>query len=229
MVDVISKENSHLYTDILDDMFRMRYRVAVEEWGWRIPGIQPGCDKDDFDTDETIYFVSLNTAETRVVACARINPTISPHLLSEVFPHHCEDNRVPSSPDIWELTRYIVDHKSLSKEEAHAVRGRISSALNLFCLQSGIRQLSVLTYMSSYARSLKYWPTEPLGLPVYYKQDDASYIAALCGMTAEGLQNLRAGFGLSPGEPHLQTRADPPALPGFARIRASTLRQREAA
>lgn len=229
MVEVISKENAHLYADILDDMFRMRYRVAVEEWGWRIPGIQPGYDKDDFDTDETIYFVSLNTAETRVVACGRINPTTSPHLLSEVFAHHCEGSRAPSSPDIWELTRYIVDHKSLSKEEAHAVRGRISSAFNLFCLQSGIRALSVLTYMSSYARSLKYWPTEALGLPVHYKQDNASYVAALCGMTAEGLQNLRAGFGLNPDEPHLHTRVDPSALPGFTRIRASTLRQREAA
>lgn len=229
MVEIISKENAHLYKDVLDDMHRMRYRVAVEEWGWRIPGIERGYDKDEFDTDETIYFVCLNTAETRVVACGRLNPTMGPHLLSDVFPHHCEGNRAPRSPDIYELSRYVVDHKSLSKEDAIAVRGRISSAFNLFCMESGIRQISVLTFMSSYARSLKYWPTQPLGLPIHYASEDASYIAALCDMVPEGLENLRAGFNLQPDEPHLNTRVDLAQLPGFNRIRAATIPRSAAA
>jgi acyl-homoserine lactone synthase len=229
MVEIISRENAHLYRDVLDDMHRMRYRVAVEEWGWRIPGIEAGYDKDEFDTEETIYFVCLNTRQTGVVACGRLNPTTGPHLLSEKFPHHCEGGRVPRAPDTYELSRYIVDHNALSKEEQVAVRGRISAGYNLFCLQSGIRQISVLTFMSSYARSLKYWPTRPLGLPIYYKQDDATYIAAICDMVPEGLENLRAGFGLSAEEPHLHTRVETRALPCVGRVRASAFAQPRAA
>jgi N-acyl-L-homoserine lactone synthetase len=220
MVEVISKENAHLYADVLDDMHQMRYRVAVEEWGWRIPGIEPGYDKDEFDTDETIHFVCLDTTETRVVACGRLNPTTGPHLLSEKFRDHVE-GALPSDPAIYELSRYIVDHRSLSKEQQFAVRGRISSAFNLFCLQSGIRQITVLTYMSSYARSVKFWPTRPLGLPVFYKQDNASYIAAICDMTPLGLERLREGFGLSKDEPHLHTRVESAAVPCMRRIRAA--------
>lgn len=229
MVEVITKGNAHLYRDVLDDMHRMRYRVAVEEWGWRIPGIEPGYDKDAFDTDDTIHFACLNTAQTRVVACGRLNPTTGPHLLSDVFSHHCEGGRVPSSPDVYELSRYIVDHRSLSKEEAVAVRGRISSAFNLFCIEAGIRQISVLTFMSSYARSLKYWPTRPLGMPVYYKQDDASYIAAIVDMVPEGLDNLRTAFGLRADEPHLNTRVDALALPCMLRVRESAITHSKAA
>lgn len=222
MVEIISKENMHLYTDIMEDMHRMRYRIAVSEWGWRIPGIKPGYDKDNFDTEETIYFVSLSKANGRVVACGRLNPTTGPNLLRDVFPHHCQFEEVPCDPAIYELSRYIVDHRALSKEEMVVTRGQISSAFNSFCIQSGIRAVSVLTYMSSYARSLKYWPTRPLGRPVYYKEDNATYIAALCQMSTEGLEKLRSGFSLAKDQPRMTARFDNANLPPIRRIQSLT-------
>lgn len=209
MVEIISKENAHLYADALEDMHRMRYRVAVGEWGWRIPNVEPGFDKDEYDTDETIYFVCLDTLGLSVVACSRLNPTTGPTLLRDAFPDHCHFQDPPCDPEIYELSRYIVDAKAMSKDMAYAVRARMSAAVNLFCLQAGIRSLSILTYMSTYARSLRVWPTRPLGRPMISEHDQATYIAALCDMVPEGLQKLRADFGLSASEPHLSTRVDP--------------------
>ncbi|MEE2689961.1 MAG: acyl-homoserine-lactone synthase [Pseudomonadota bacterium] len=220
MVDVISKENAYLYADALDDMHRMRYRVAVGEWGWRIPGVERGFDKDDFDTDETIYFVSLDPTGSKVLACSRLNPTTGATLLRDVFPHQCQFQDVPCDPAVFELSRYVVDAHAMSKETAIAVRARMSAAVNLFCLAAGIRSLAILTYMSSYARSLSVWPTRPLGLPTYYDDDEAPYIAALCDMVPQGLQKLRAGYGLRPEEPHLVTRLAPDHLPLTRRIQS---------
>ncbi|MEQ8936849.1 MAG: acyl-homoserine-lactone synthase, partial [Amphiplicatus sp.] len=179
---------------------------------------EPGFDKDDYDTDETIYFVCLDTLGVNVVACSRLNPTTGPTLLRDVFPNHCHFQEPPSDPEIYELSRYIVDAKAMTKETAIAVRARMSSAVNLFCLQSGIRSLAILTYMSTYARSLRVWPTRPLGRPLFSDHDQATYIAALCDMVPAGLQKLRADFGLRANEPHLSSRMDPLHSPPAHRI-----------
>jgi acyl-homoserine lactone synthase len=219
MVDVVTSENAHLYRDALENMFRMRYRVAVEQWGWNIPGIEPGYDKDKYDTEETVYFICFDASESQVLACSRINPTVKPHLLSDVFADRCVCGPVPTSKTIFELSRYIVDHRAMSKEDQMAVRGRIVSAVNQFCLQAGITHVTFLSYMSSYARTIKYWETRPLGEPCYFEEDDATYIAAISAMTPSGLENLRNGFHLKNYEPHISTRTDWNNQPAISRIR----------
>lgn len=228
MVEVITSENADAYEDLLDDMFRMRYRVAVEQWGWKIPGIRPGYDRDAFDTVDTIYFVCADPSEKKALACGRLNPTTGPHLLSEVFPEQCEGD-LPRGPSIYEFSRYVVDHQGMSKEHQQAVRARIPASVNRFCLEAGITHLTVLAYMSSYARTIKVWPTRPLGLPRYYEQDDATYIAAISEMTAGGLENLRKIYALDPSEPNLSMRVSWREHPGLRRIAAVTENPRVAA
>ncbi|GJL92152.1 acyl-homoserine-lactone synthase [Hyphococcus sp.] len=206
MVEVITRDNAHLYGDLLQDMYAMRYRVAVEQLGWAIPGIEPGADKDNFDKADTIYFICPDISGTRALACARLNPTTEPHLMSEVFAERCVSEPLPRGASIYELSRYIVDHRSMSKEEQGVIRARIAPAVNMFCLKSGITHVTFLGYMSSYARTIKYWETRPLGPPVYFEEDDATYIAAISTMTQAGLQNLRSAFELGPEEPHLSSR-----------------------
>lgn len=206
MVEVITRDNAHLYGDLLHDMFRMRYRVAVEKWGWAIPGVRPGYDRDAYDRDETIYFVCPDVSGTRALGCARLNPTTAPHMLSEVFAARCVTEYLPRGESIYEFSRYIVDHDSMPKETQAAVRARIAPAINKFCLQAGITHLTFLGYMSSYARTIKYWDTRPLGPPCYFAEDDATYIAAVSAMTETGLENMQSAFALGGGEPHLSSR-----------------------
>lgn len=206
MVEIVTRQNAHLYEDLLHDMHEMRYRVAVEQWGWRIPGIEPGYDKDDFDTEDTIYFVYPDISDRRALACGRLNPTAKPHMLSEVFAERCVSETLPRGEAIFEFSRYIVDHKNITKEEQTVVRSRIAPAINKFCLEAGITHLTFLGYMSSYARTVKYWETRPLGPPCDFIEDNATYIAAISTMNEEGLGNLRKAFGLADNEPHLSSR-----------------------
>jgi acyl-homoserine lactone synthase len=206
MVEIVTPLNRHLYRTSLEEMHRLRYRVAVGQWGWNIPGIAPGFDKDDFDTPDTIYFLAYSTAGDRLVGCARLNPTTEPHLLSEVFSDLCDLQPAPRDPAVYEFSRYIVDHQALSKEDQFSVRGRISATINMFCLRTGIKALTWLAYHQMYARALKTWDTAPLGLPKFFAEDDATYIAAVSQMNDAGLDRLRRGFNLGEDEPRLLLR-----------------------
>ena len=110
------KSYTEIPCQLLDEMFALRYKVAVDEWGWSIPTAHSGSDKDQFDTELTTYVLVFND-EHRLVACSRLNPTIHPHLLSEIFPEHCSFIGVPVGAKIWELSRFIVDKTQLSHFE----------------------------------------------------------------------------------------------------------------
>lgn len=180
----------------LEEMHRLRYRVAVEQWGWKIPGVEKGYDKDAFDTDDTLYFLAYAEGGERLVGCGRLNPTMKPHLLSEVFADLCDLQGVPRDPAIYEFSRYIVDHQALSKEAQFAIRGRITAAINRYCLEAGVTALTWLAYQQMYARALNVWDTKPLGLPRYFPEDGATYIAAISQMTEAGLARMARAFGL---------------------------------
>lgn len=60
MFKIITPDNRGEYRDLIHAMHEMRYRIVVEEWGWHIPGIREGYDKDQFDTDATFYVLVLS-------------------------------------------------------------------------------------------------------------------------------------------------------------------------
>ncbi len=206
MIEIIPPGSRRARATSLDDMHRLRYRVAVEQWGWKIPGVTAGYDKDQFDTDQTIYILAYAGAGERLVGAARLNPTTGPHMLSELFGDFCELQPAPRDPAVYEFSRYVIDHAALSKDEQFRIRGRLSAAINDFCLRTGVRALSWFSYRSMYQRAVQMWETAPLGLPRHFPDDDQTYIAAVSQMTAEGLARLRMAFSLSPGEPALGIR-----------------------
>ena len=191
MIDVITSDNAYLYRETLDDMFRMRHRVIAGQWGWDVPGIQDGYDRDEFDTDETVYFVKQDDAG-RVIATARINPTMGPHMLSEIFADACDQRPFPRSPDTYELTRYVVDKHAVSNREFISVAFGLLAGVTEFCEATGIRNLSWYAFQLTYALSLQVWKTSPLGRPQTHPGDDAVYIPAVSGIDAEAVVKTRA-------------------------------------
>jgi acyl-homoserine lactone synthase len=180
MVDLIIPENRHMYLDLLQDMFEMRYRVVVEKWGWQIPGIRPGYDKDEFDTDETVYLIETNPARTRVTGCVRLNPTTSPHMMSALFSGYCDLAAPSTGPHIWECSRYVVDRNALeSRDQDLPTRRRLSIGVTEFCLSEGISQLCWYTNQAVYNLILRIWETIPLGLPAAYEGTEEIYIPAM--------------------------------------------------
>lgn len=195
MTQIVWRDNRHQFEDLLDEMHRRRYRMLVEVLGWNIPGIKPGYDKDAFDTDDTVYLLKRHPETGELVASVRYNPTTKPHLISEVFPHQCEFEGVPAADDIWECSRLVYDTDRMSGETFQYVRKSFACAMTEFCVAAGIRAISWLSKKELYAAVLKMWPTRPLGLPVYYADDDAEYIAAFSEMNEAAIAGRRKWFG----------------------------------
>lgn len=168
----------------------MRHHVAVNELGWTIPNMETARDKDEFDHDETIYFVELD-AERHVIATARLNPTTRPHLMTEIFQKLCEFNGVPVGEDIYEYSRFLVKKSGIKRRTYANAQAHISLSIVEYCLAANIKQVTWVTYKRSYPLALRMWKTRPLGLPRYFASDDADYIAAISDMSEESLKRTR--------------------------------------
>jgi len=165
MFTIITPTNRHQYKDVLADMHRMRYRIVVDQWGWDIPGLAPGCDKDQFDTGDTVYVVVRN-ATGAVIATVRVNPTTGPHMLSELFADYCDLQPFPVGEDVWECSRFVTDRAVMADPvDDFRVRCQVGIGLTVYCLDHGINRLSWLTHQKFYNLVQQVWRTEPLGLP----------------------------------------------------------------
>lgn len=165
MFKIITPDNCHQHSDLIDEMHKMRYRIVVGEWGWDIPGIEPGYDKDQFDTADTVYVIAL-TAAGEVAGTSRLNPTVGPHMLSELFADYCDLQPYPVGRDVWECSRFVTD-RSLATDpvDAFRVRCRLGLGLTAYCLDNHISRLSWLTHQKFFNLVQRVWQTEPLGLP----------------------------------------------------------------
>ena len=188
MLEIVTPQNRHLFEKYLQDMFRMRYRAAVQEMGWRIEIDENGCDIDEFDYPDTIYILYFNPNGS-VGACGRLNPTTRPHLLSEVFDDMCVDG-APKHDDVWEYSRYLVERKGKTQQEFMRAWMLVTQAVNEWCIDNNISQVTWLARKRLYGLSTHLWKTRPLGPAKYYEDDKKEYIAAISEMNLEGLKKV---------------------------------------
>ena len=183
------------YAALLEDMFAMRYDVVVKQWGWNVPGIETGRDKDDFDTDETVYMLCLSEDRSQVLGCCRFNPTTSPYMISELWPEACDLQAPPSSPDAWETSRFVVSDRLGSREEYFDVMWRLGVGLAEYCMQAGIKKILWYTNPPFYNTINSIMKVEPLGRPKHHAEDDDTYIPAMGFVTSESVEAARAHLG----------------------------------
>jgi len=104
MIRVVDNTNFHLFPRTIDQLFRVRHSVFVEEKGWKQFERDGIYEKDQYDTDDATYVVALDNLDN-VIGCFRLYPTVMPHMLSEQFPHLVQ-GKVIRRTDILELTRF---------------------------------------------------------------------------------------------------------------------------
>lgn len=117
MLHIVTNENVDLYRAEMEQAFRLRHRVFVEERGWSELRREDGQEIDRFDNEYAVHMLFIE--DDRVIGYQRLLPSTRPHLLSELLPSLCEVER-PVGPNIWEWTRYCV-------EAGHRERGRMLS------------------------------------------------------------------------------------------------------
>lgn len=196
MAEVITPEARAVYKDVLDEMFRLRQRVVVDQWGWSIPGNNGVRDIDQFDTDHTVYIVEFDENRTELRACTRLNPTTRPHMMSELFADTCNLQPYPTGPAVWECSRFVTDKTRFSsKEEDFRTRARLGIGITEFCLSAGIGSLTWFTHQVFFNVVQIVWNTVPLGLAADYEGDDWQYIPAVSTIDEAALRRQRARLG----------------------------------
>ncbi|MEW7010026.1 acyl-homoserine-lactone synthase [Lentilitoribacter sp. EG35] len=118
MIKLIQGNEVKNHQDIMEQVWRLRHDVFVEEKKWGDLQKPDKREIDQYDNDDVLHMLAFDGDQ--VVGYQRMLPTTKPYLLSDVYPQLCEGD-LPRAPEIWEWTRYAV-----IKE--HRARGRMLSS-----------------------------------------------------------------------------------------------------
>jgi len=188
VIRYIDNTNAASFPRTMDQLFRVRHAVFVQEKGWKQFERDGIFEKDQYDTEDASYVVSLDDRGD-AVGCFRLYPTVLPHMLSEVFPT-LVDGGVICRPDVLELTRF-----HLRRTDRHSVRylelltaiPEIGLELGLSAFTAIVRTLRV-PIMQEAGLSIT-----PTGLPVMI--DGESHLTVLFEVCEESLARINRTRG----------------------------------
>lgn len=192
MLEVVTRENKHLYTEQLEQMYRLRHRLFVESMKWEDLRKPDGREIDQFDNDDAVYLLLIEDGV--VTGSHRLLPTTGPHLFSEIFPEMCEQKGRQTGARIYELNRTGTDPLLPRDRQLQGMRMLLVGLLE-FCQGAGIEKLTLLTPLHTLYHCLMAGvKVEPLGLP---RKIDEERQAAVAFVTDEtSLANVRDYFHL---------------------------------
>lgn len=193
MLRVVSGANCRLNRDLVEQHYRLRHRIYVEERGWLALARPDGRERDQFDTDDAVYLLAVEGS--RVVGGSRLVPTAGPHLMADVFPDLANVKGLQRGGGIFEWTRYFVAPDRRESGRSCDVSGALAAGVMEFGLAAGIRRLTVVFETYWLTRFLEYgWSIEPLGLPrLIYGQWT---IGVAIDVTPEALAGVCAARGI---------------------------------
>lgn len=165
MIRIFHNVTAADHVDELEQAWRLRHRVFVEEKGWTDLARADGREIDQFDHEEAVHLCVMRGA--RVVAYARMLPTTRGHLLSDVLPELCRFREVPRGADTMEWTRHCVDpdHRGASFAMGEAERELVLGIVE-WASANGIDHLTAEGHPVWVSRLLRLgFGVEPLCLP----------------------------------------------------------------
>lgn len=161
---VITYANRHLYEDALEEYFRLRHQIYVEERRWTQLARPDGREIDQFDTPSTIYLMAIEGP--RVVGSHRLVPTSKPNLMSDLFPFLAMRGLV-RSPDVYELSRVFVVRDRRGEQIQPRIESIIMAGTMEFGLIESLRQFTIVMETWWLPRFQEMgWNPRPLGVPV---------------------------------------------------------------
>jgi len=177
MIHLIDAENILEHSNEMEQAYRLRHQVFVDESKWEELRKPDGREIDQFDDGRALHMLYIKGGA--VLGYQRMLPTTRPHLLSDVMPELCEGAR-PVGPEVWEWTRYCVSRP-------HRERGRALSPI-ANALLSGIVEWGLATGVSTIIIEMDpiwllrlvqlYFRVTPLGLPKRYGPADVVAVTA---------------------------------------------------
>lgn len=204
MIYAINRENRDHYTDQLEEMFSLRYRLYVEGRGWKALARSDEREVDQFDTIDATYLLGIDDIG-HVTGGLRLVPTTGPHLIRDVFPHAVQWGRIPSGKTIFELTRcFVVPEAAPDRASRRCAAGEYYCAMFEYGLAIGLTHISLLCDTFFLPHMLECgWHARPLGPPTPY--DEGECIAVLFEVSEKTLERTRSVRNVRKG-PYLATR-----------------------
>lgn len=135
MYFVIGADQLDDHPSLAAQMFRLRAKVFRDELGWVDCAGEE--ERDVFDTLSPVYIMHTDATATRLYAAARLMPTMGPTLLQSVFADTIPDAAI-AAPNVWEITRLVVDDRKLAADGVVQSRLAILSRMLIAGMEFGI-------------------------------------------------------------------------------------------
>jgi acyl-homoserine lactone synthase len=187
-VQIITAEDAHRHLGLLDQTFRLRHQVFVEERGWPASAHGDGRETDEFDDADAIYVIAVDGDE--VVGGDRLRATLRPHLMSEVFAPLLH-RPAPVGSDVLEVTRHAIAKDRRGGRTERLLMAGIAE----FCLAEGVRTLTAVTETWWLPRLQQAgFATRPLGIPAVLDGQDV--LAVEIGIDSDTHRRISRMAGL---------------------------------
>ncbi|ABD08016.1 Autoinducer synthesis protein [Rhodopseudomonas palustris HaA2] len=191
MIHLVTAENAAAYHELMEQAFRLRHAVFVDELGWHDLKREDGRDVDQFDDGRALHMLYVENG--RVLGYQRMLPSLRPHLLSDVLRHLC-DGDLPVGPQIWEWTRYCVAPGCRDRGRMLSPVGNmLLSAIVEWGLESGVSEIIIEMNPIWLLRLVQlHFRVTPLGIPQKVGKDDVVAVtAAFDRRTLNRLREMR--------------------------------------
>ncbi|MFC0217542.1 MULTISPECIES: acyl-homoserine-lactone synthase [Pseudochelatococcus] len=111
MFIVIQKNEYNKYAHLIDQSFRLRKRIFVDQLRWKVEVTGP-YERDSYDNLGPAYLIWCDEQADHLYGSVRLLPTTGPTLLYDVFRSTFPDISL-IGPGIWEGTRMCVDETAI--------------------------------------------------------------------------------------------------------------------
>jgi N-acyl-L-homoserine lactone synthetase len=143
MIVEIEPYNAHEYSDLMDQMFRLRARIFRDRLGWDVQ-VADGRERDRFDNEGPVYLIYADDESLKVKGSLRLLPTTGPTVLADIFSDTLPDAVHLSAPTIWECTRFCLEGDMSSRghrEELLIASAALIAALGDVAIRAGIEAI----------------------------------------------------------------------------------------
>jgi N-acyl-L-homoserine lactone synthetase len=196
MMQLITVDYFGSFIHEISEMHRLRYRVFRERLDWDVQ-FSGDMEIDEFDALHPAYLLQRG-GNGRIQGCVRLLPSSGPTMLKDIFPVLLDGAPAPSSPAIWESSRFALD---VDADAPKAARGLAGATYELFVgmIEFGLsRRLSNIVTVTDarMERILRRaeWPLQRIGSP--RKLGNTLAVAGYLDVSAESLTRVRAAGGL---------------------------------
>ncbi len=195
------------YSDLFDQLYKLRHKVFIKERGWSLPSRQ-GLEIDQYDTDDAVYFLTFRE-DGVIEGSLRLTPTMQSSLIADYFPHLIETGAPPRAPDIHEASRLILQPLKRTRLAMRAAKARLMIPLLEWCLERRLAYFQTIidaAALTSYVEITGH--TRVLGLAHPYgggrgAPGGGECMALRWPVTKDVLADVRAygGLAVDPAEP----------------------------